>query len=402
VPRARRPAPMPVGVAAVVAAVVVVVVAVVPGAQPLGARVPATTVPATTVPATTVPATTVPAATVPAGEPGRPITVAVREIQPFAIESDGRWSGFSIDMWEAAAAKAGIDYRYRRYANVKEQLSAVTSGEADAALGAISITGDREQVVDFTQPMYDSGIGILAPAGSGDGGLFAVLRILFTRTLLFLLLALGLLVVVLGHVVWLVERRRNTEHFPHDYRHGVLEGMWWAVVTMTTVGYGDTVARTKLGRVVSVVWMLVGLVLVAQVTAVVTSTLTVDRFKGEIGGIGDLYGKKVVTVAGTTSADYLASIGLPARGAADIDRAVAELLDARADAVVYDEPVLRYEADTVARGRAEVVPELYQPQGLGMAFAEGSPLQETVSQEFLDLREDGTQETLDRRYFGTR
>ena len=99
-----------------------------------------------------------------------------------------------------AAAKAGIDYEYRAYGTVTDQLDAVTSGEVDAALGAISITGEREAVVDFTQPMYDSGIGILAAESSGDGGVFAVLRVLFTRTLLFLLLGLAFLVVVLGGV----------------------------------------------------------------------------------------------------------------------------------------------------------------------------------------------------------
>ena len=62
---------------------------------------------------------------------------------------------------------------------------------------------------------------------------------------------------------------------------------------------------------------------------------------------------------------------------------------------------LQPDHDDLLNRRAQVVPELYQPQGIGMAFSEGSPLQETVSQEFLDLREDGTQETLDERYFGS-
>ncbi|MBM3661687.1 MAG: hypothetical protein FJW94_02160 [Actinobacteria bacterium] len=55
---------------------------------------------------------------------------------------------------------------------------------------------------------------------------------------LYRLLVPILLLVVVGHIVWLVERRTNDD-FPHSYLAGVWEGIWWAIVTMTTIGYGD-------------------------------------------------------------------------------------------------------------------------------------------------------------------
>ncbi len=333
--------------------------------------------------------------------PGRTLVVSVREVAPFAMEKDGDWSGYSVDLWEEVARKAGIEFTYQRAGSVNDQLDAVRAGTAGAALGAISITADRAKLVDFSQPTYDSGIGILASDGVENVGLVDILGSVFTRTLAWLLGFFVLMVFVVGHVVWLAERKRNSDHFPDRYIPGVAQGMWWAVVTMTTVGYGDTVARTRAGRIVAVAWMLVGLVLIAQFTASVTSALTVEKFDGAVKSIGDLYGREVLTVEDTTSASYLDSIDLPAGGVADIDIAVAELLDGRADAVVYDEPVLAYEARTTANGRAHMVPKVYQPQSIGMAFADGDPNLESVDDALLVLREDGTMAALRERWFGS-
>jgi voltage-gated potassium channel len=48
-------------------------------------------------------------------------------------------------------------------------------------------------------------------------------------------------------------------------------GMWWAIETVTTVGYGDVVPDQTAGKVLAAVLMLGGLSLIAVLTAVVTS-----------------------------------------------------------------------------------------------------------------------------------
>jgi len=53
--------------------------------------------------------------------------------------------------------------------------------------------------------------------------------------------------------------------------HSVWLGMWWAVETVTTVGYGDIVPSQTAGKVIAGFLMLGGLSLLAVVTAIVTS-----------------------------------------------------------------------------------------------------------------------------------
>jgi polar amino acid transport system substrate-binding protein len=330
------------------------------------------------------------------GGDGR-LSIAVRRIEPFAFPTPGGWSGYSIDVWQAAAAQLEVPYDYVEVATVSEQLDAVRTGRTDAALGAISITAEREAEFDFSFPMYDSGLQVLVrPTNQGFWGQMLAL---FSSTVLFLLLVLVGLLIVVGHIVWLIERRTNDD-FPHAYAAGVWEGIWWAIVTMTTIGYGDRTVQSRWGRLVAMVWMLVGLVLVAHFTAVITSALTVDRIRSEVRSVSDLYGRDVVTVADTSSSRYLESIDLPARALPDVDEAYGEVVSGQAEALVFDAPVLRFLAQTRGDDSVEVVGSLVQPQGYGMAFRPGNPLVEPLDLELLALRENGTTEELDSRYFG--
>ncbi len=52
---------------------------------------------------------------------------------------------------------------------------------------------------------------------------------------------------------------------------------WWAITTVTTVGYGDVVRRHPAGRVVGSLLMLTGLSLIPTLTSVIVSTLISKR-----------------------------------------------------------------------------------------------------------------------------
>ena len=57
----------------------------------------------------------------------------------------------------------------------------------------------------------------------------------------------------------------------HEYSN-IWVGMWWALQTVTTVGYGDVTPRQPIGRVVGAFVMLEGIAFLAIITAVITST----------------------------------------------------------------------------------------------------------------------------------
>ncbi len=325
------------------------------------------------------------------------LDVAVRNVVPFAFPTPRGWSGYSIEMWEEAADALKIPYAYQEKASVAEQLEAVRSGKADAALGAISITAAREEEFDFSIAMYDSGLQILTKPSNGSA--WSMLGKLFSSTVLFLVLGVIALLIIVGHVVWLIERRRN-EDFPRSYLPGVWEGTWWAIVTMSTVGYGDTSVKTKAGRLVAMGWMLLGLVLVAQFTAIITSTLTVTRLESEVNNLGDLNGKKVVTVANTTSVSFLEGLGIQALEVDSAEQAFQAVEAGKAAAFVFDAPILRSFVLRSGDDSLQVVGPVFQPQGYGMAFPSGSQIITPLDLELLKQREDGFAADLSRKYLG--
>ncbi len=222
-----------------------------------------------------------------------------RDLAPMDEEQDGACVGFDADLWAAVAERLGLDYAFEPM-DFEDLIPALQNGEIDAAMGAMSITSQRERVIDFSHPYFESGLIIAVRADNDD-----------------------------------------------------------------------------------------------------------------IQSINDLRGRTTATVRGSTSAQLLESLkqsygagNSPTFGEsniklyADIRHALEAVRYQRADAVLFDLPMVLHYVRTKSEGTLKVVGSLYRRQFYGLAFPQGSELREMASIAILGLMESGQYNNIFAKWFG--
>lgn len=316
----------------------------------------------------------------------RPIRIAVKEFPPFVFK-DSR--GFCIDMAKSICERNGLKPEFVYYKTVQQVLRAVETGECDINFSGITITADREKKVDFSQPFFDSGL-IVAVKENPDSRVFdfaqKILRVIGFSLLIFLI---GLTVV--AHAIWFLEKSdTDPRSFPTDYKKGIMDAYWWAVVTMTTVGYGDKCPKKVIGRIIASVWMIIGIIWFAAFTATLTSSLTLSRIgHGEVKGLKDLHNKRVSVIKGTTSENFMRYHDVTLMLAETFDDLVKSLKTETVDAIVYDAPALMYIAKNDPS--IKVVGKMFDEQRYGVVFPQGGqkPYQEMFNVAILEMQGSG-------------
>ena len=282
---------------------------------------------------------------VPAEAMAAVLRIGVSGSPPFVMPRGEVTQGISIQIWEEVASRLNQPFALVYQPNTEANLRALERGDLDLSIGPISITPDRlaNPRIDFTQPYFHGKEGLMLPVKAP--GLWERFKPFFGWAALSSLGGLMILLFLVGNLIWLAERRRNVEHFPRHYLHGVGNGMWFALVTLTTVGYGDRSPTTKTGRMIAGVWMLMSLLALSSITAGLASAFTVSLSKLEPDAVrerSDLRGKTVSVVAGTTSKTWAKIYGARPKEASSLDQAIDLLAKGEVDAVLFDEAPLRY------------------------------------------------------------
>ncbi|MEO7071936.1 MAG: transporter substrate-binding domain-containing protein [Rhodanobacter sp.] len=311
----------------------------------------------------------------------QPLLVGVKVAPPFVINDNGHYSGLAIDLWQQTAADHGWKYRYKAY-DLKGLLAAVGSAQVDIGLGAITATADREKQMDFSHTLTSSGLGVAVRSQQTSGWL-AVVGALFSLAFLKVICTLVVLLFVIGLLMWFFERRKNQEQFGGKNSQGIFSGFWWAIVTMTTVGYGDLAPRTVPGRLVGIVWMITALLVVSFFTASITSALTVGQLSQRVNRVDDLASMKLTSVSNSTSAQWLDTNRFNYAKAVSVDDALAQLATGTTDAVIYDKPLLHYNIQQQYRGKLRVLPMVLARQDYAFALPDHSSLREPIDTSLL-------------------
>jgi ABC-type amino acid transport substrate-binding protein len=329
----------------------------------------------------------------------QPLVVAITDSPPLAIKApDGSWSGLSVELWREIASTLELRWEAREVP-IAAIDGLLRDGTVDAALGGIPVTADGERLHDFSQPYYSTGL-TFAERGLREGAWRTLFAALHSSGLLRQLGWIALGTLVMGIIITLIERRHAETHFGGPLRRGVANGIWWAAVTMTTVGYGDATPKTAPGRTVALVWMFVGLVAVALFTATVTSVLTVRSLHGTVQRPADLFHVRLGAIAGGAGATYLADHHAMFQAFDDYPSALAALAAGHVDAVAANMAVLRYEVSRAWQGTLRISPMVLEPVRYAIGLPHHSPLRESIDSTLLHIIAQDSWLQLERQYLG--
>ncbi|CBY13592.1 unnamed protein product [Oikopleura dioica] len=346
--------------------------------------------------------------------------------EPFVIKTvkqDGtiEWSGFSIDLLKILAKKINFQYEIfegTAYGSLQKgengsmvwsgMIGDIVSGRADFAVSAMTVTPQREKVVDFTKRYMDYAVGIVMKKKPAVSNLFSFLNP-FHKTVWYSIIA-GLIVVsLLLYVLNRISPKRIRG--PH-YHDSSLHGIFWFVYSSLVQQSTDMYLVTMSSQIVIGVWwffILIIVTLVSSYTANLAAFLTVTQMEKSISSFQDLADQTEMgfgTVGNTSIYDYLKFKseldnelnsfwsklwkGVNASQIADANDGFRRVTDSgRKFAFLWDVPIIEYKILNDPDCSLTTVQSSIFEKGYGIAVRRGHPIRDFMSMEILELQDKG-------------
>lgn len=328
------------------------------------------------------------------------LSVAVIERPPFAFQDESKnWTGFSVELITELSQRSGHTVTFVPYEVFSQMIGEVRNSNVDVAAANISITSQREEFLDFTQPIYESGLQILIPQGSSS---VTIWNIIWESGILLFVFGAFIILMIVAHLVWFFERGGDAKHdyFRDEYFGGLWDAFWWAFIVVTMGGFENERPENYIGRVIAIFWVLASLFFISTLTAKITTALTISELQTGIESYEDLRGKKVGAPTGTTISDFLDKQNISYVEYDDFSQVINDLEGGGLDAAVGGAAVSQYYAANEGAGKLVTAGEVFAPDNIGLALPEDSQYFEELNTLLIETKEDGTYERLLEKYFG--
>jgi ABC-type amino acid transport substrate-binding protein len=270
-----------------------------------------------------------------------PLKVGLYDSPPFVMmDVNGSYTGLIVDIWERIAKESNIEYVYEIYdGSINGMVDELSKNKFDIILGSITISDTRMDKINFSQPFYITDLSIAS--NLSKSAFWSIVSNIFSLTFLKYVLSLLLIIFIVGILIWLVEHKYNPD-FDKSVSIGIYDAFYFATVVMSTVGFGDKSAKTKLGKLIVILWMLISLGITSVFIGNISSAITVNRLDNGLEDINQLNKTKVGSFLNTTAVDYLNSKNIKFIGYDSIEEALNDLECKNLETFVYDTPILKY------------------------------------------------------------
>ncbi|ESP03955.1 hypothetical protein LOTGIDRAFT_109845 [Lottia gigantea] len=230
------------------------------------------------------------------------------------------YEGYSIDVMNDVAERVGFTYTIREcdggvYGNLDSDqrwtgcVGNILKGDADIIVGAMTVTADRETVVDYTLPYYDfAGIQILMRKQKQQVNIFYFADVFSNAAWL----CLGGVIALTSILLLLFDKyspgpgfSKNVEK-REEFKFNLHESIWFVVGSITMAGGGDPPRSFSARLLVAGFWFF-SVIMMSTFTANLAAFLTVSRLGVTVSSLDDLAEQsdiKYSVVAESSVANY--------------------------------------------------------------------------------------------------
>ncbi|HLR24380.1 MAG TPA: transporter substrate-binding domain-containing protein [Fodinibius sp.] len=326
------------------------------------------------------------------------LTVGVAGSEPFVVDLSMQ-TGIALEIWQNAALMEGLSYNLLSYKSAPTALAALEAGKLDIVVGPISITPERATKVKFTQPYYQSSLSIMSR--SVAPGIWQRIKRLFSVQLLYAVMVFLFILAIVGTLLWFAEHKVNPDEFSSDPASGIGDGMWCAIVTMTTTGYGDLAPRTLQGRIIAGGWMVICIISATTMVAGIASSLSLSAADSNtIEKASQLARHKVAVVKGSPSDAFVERYNAERVYVGNLKEGYDHLKSEEVDAVVFDRPQMLYFLKQNHDDNVRISQYQYMRQGYGFAIPKDSKKLRDLDITILELQQSGKIERIVTEWLG--
>ncbi|XP_047656148.1 glutamate receptor ionotropic, delta-2 isoform X2 [Tachysurus fulvidraco] len=355
--------------------------------------------------------------------------------EPFVMVSENvlgkpkKYQGFAIDVLDALSNYLGFKYEIylapdHKYGSQQADgswnglIGELVFKRADVGISALTITPERESVVDFTTRYMDYSVGVLLKKAERTVDMFACLAP-FDLSLWACIAGTVLLVGTLVYLLnWL-----NPPRLPMGSMSSttLYNSMWFVYGSFVQQG-GEVPYTTLATRLMMGVWWLFALIVISSYTANLAAFLTISRIENSIQSLQDLSKQTELpygTVLDSAVYDQLRSKGMNPferdpmysqmwrminqSGGADNNvedskEGIRKVKYGRF-AFVWDAAVLEYVAINDEDCSFYTVSNNAPDRGYGIAMQHGSPYRDIFSQRILELQQNGDMDILKLKWW---
>ncbi|XP_062854593.1 probable glutamate receptor [Trichomycterus rosablanca] len=245
--------------------------------------------------------------------------------EPYTMLKGSEFEGYCIDLLSSLSKSLGFKYKIQvvkdgRYGakdehnNWSGMIGEVAREEADLAMAPLTITALRETVVDMTKPFMQTGLSFILRKNldSDDSHYFSFFKLFSTE------MWIGLFVAYLltSFCIFLVARispREWDQPETEENHFTISHSFWYTVGALTLQGAGPH-PKSLPGRVITAIWWIFSLIVLACYFASLSSWLHSDNKELSIKSFEDLANQNVVTygtIKGSSSCNFFKNSNNP-------------------------------------------------------------------------------------------